>query len=68
MKKLFVLPFLMVSVFQVTARQQQRAQPALIPVPVRAQYGQGFSSISKQTAIDAGSELKYETALLNELV
>jgi hexosaminidase len=68
MKKLFVLPFLMVSVFQVSARQQQPAQPALIPVPVRAQYGQGFSSISKQTAIDAGSELKYETALLNELI
>lgn len=68
MKKLFVLPFLMVSVFQVAARQQRPVLPALIPVPVKAQYGQGFSLISKQTAIDAGSELKYEVALLNELV
>ncbi|QEC41482.1 family 20 glycosylhydrolase [Pseudobacter ginsenosidimutans] len=67
MKKLFVLPFLMVSVFQVFARQQP-IQPALIPVPVKATYGQGFSVISKQTAIDAGSELKYEAALLNELI
>lgn len=67
MKKLLVLPFLMASVFQGFARQQP-LQPALIPVPVRATYGQGFSVISKQTAIDAGSELKYEAALLNELV
>ena len=67
MKKLFVLPFLMVSVFHVFARQQP-LEPALIPVPVKATYGQGFSVISKQTAIDAGSEQKYEAALLNELI
>lgn len=64
MKKLFVLPFLMVLNFQVSDQEQ----PALIPVPVKAQYGQGFSVISKQTAIDAASELKYEAAFLNGLV
>lgn len=67
MKKLIVLPFLMVLIAQVYAQQQQPVQPALIPVPVKAQYGQGFSVISKQTAIDAPGELKYEAAFLNGL-
>lgn len=68
MKKLIVLAFLMVSILQVAARQQQPARPALVPVPVKAEYGQGFSVISKQFAIDAASELKYEAAFLNGLI
>lgn len=67
MKKLLVLPFLLVLISQVSARQKAPVQPALIPVPVKAQYGQGFVTISKQTAINAGSELKYEVAFLNAL-
>lgn len=68
MKKLFVLPFLLVLISQVIARQQAPVQPALIPVPVKAQYGQGFCTISKQTVINANSELKYGAAFLNKLV
>ncbi|MBO9633059.1 MAG: family 20 glycosylhydrolase [Chitinophagaceae bacterium] len=67
MKKLIVLPFLMATICQAYAQQQEPVQPALIPVPVKAQYGQGYSVISKQTAIDAPGELKYEAAFLNGL-
>lgn len=68
MKKLFVLPFLLVMMTQIFARQQAPVQPALIPVPVKAEYGQGFCTISKQTAIDAGNEWKYGSAFLNNLI
>ncbi|MGN6416743.1 MAG: glycoside hydrolase family 20 protein [Pseudobacter sp.] len=68
MKKLFVLPFLLVMMNEISARQAAPAIPALIPVPVNAQYGQGFCTISKQTVIDAGKEWKYVTAFLNDLI
>lgn len=68
MKKLFVLPFLLVMSNEIAARQAAPALPALIPVPVNAQYGQGFCTISKQTAIDAGKEWRYVSAFLNDLI
>lgn len=68
MKKLFVLPLLLCFTLKVAARQEAPVDPALIPVPVKAVYGQGSVYISNQTPVTAAAELKYESALLKAFI